>query len=71
MIDESQTTPAKKAITMAFVNLLMLTAIAGGCMSSPGPRYPPLSPPLVDEPAKAIDVACEAKDPGSYRAEQP
>ncbi len=49
--------------------MAMTTAIGLGCSSFQGPRYPPPSPPLVDEPAKTIDIGCSTKEVGPRRVE--
>ena len=43
----------------------MLTV--SGCSSFQGPRYPPPEQPLVDEPAKTINIGCSAGELGCRR----
>ncbi|MBN1394226.1 MAG: hypothetical protein JW959_04330 [Pirellulales bacterium] len=57
------------AIRAELLCLTMPMAMCLGCYSLPGPRYPPPSPPLIDEPAKTVDVLCIAKEAGQCRGD--
>ncbi len=47
-----------------FCTMAMIAAIGLGCSCFQGPRYPPPLPPLVDEPAKTINIGCSTKEAG-------
>jgi hypothetical protein len=51
--------------------MALLLAVAGGCSSRLGPpRCPPPASPLVDEPAKTLDIGCDVREGGVYRMEK-
>lgn len=54
-----------------FCVFVLTTLIDAGCSSFQGPRYPPPAQPLVDEPAKTINIGCSTEElSGRYKVDR-